>query len=176
MSIGGASAAQRRSAIDGRTTRHEGYTLSQKKRKRIEEIFGWLKIIGGSHTVNSRRQSLYSARRSQHRLTRAYSRSLLSNNKAPACQYCPLRIGHDDLPRSFQGGRQRLAGVHAPAIASDLEGDHGHRLSAALPAVGYRLPREMAKLGIEYDAFLLPRPDDDRRVDRIALGVSARSG
>jgi hypothetical protein len=30
MSIGGASAAQRRSAIDGRTTRREGYTLSQK--------------------------------------------------------------------------------------------------------------------------------------------------
>jgi Transposase DDE domain len=39
--------ARRRSAIDGRTTRHEGYTLSQKKRKRVEEIFGWLKTIGG---------------------------------------------------------------------------------------------------------------------------------
>jgi DDE family transposase len=39
--------ARRRSAIDGRTTRHEGYALSQKKRKRIEEIFGWLKTIGG---------------------------------------------------------------------------------------------------------------------------------
>jgi IS4 transposase len=40
-------AARRRSAIDGRTTRHAGYTLSQRKRKRIEEIFGWLKTIGG---------------------------------------------------------------------------------------------------------------------------------
>jgi transposase len=39
--------ARRRSAIDGRTTRHPGYPLSQKKRKRIEEIFGWLKSIGG---------------------------------------------------------------------------------------------------------------------------------
>ena len=39
--------AQRRSAIDGRTTRHPGYALSQKKRKRIEEIFGWLKTVGG---------------------------------------------------------------------------------------------------------------------------------
>ena len=39
--------ARRRSAIDGRTTRHEGYALSQKKRKHIEEIFGWLKTIGG---------------------------------------------------------------------------------------------------------------------------------
>jgi len=37
----------RRSAIDGRTTRHEGYTLSQKHRKRIEEPFGWAKTAGG---------------------------------------------------------------------------------------------------------------------------------
>lgn len=35
------------SAIDGRTTRHEGYTISQRLRKRVEEIFGWLKTIGG---------------------------------------------------------------------------------------------------------------------------------
>jgi len=34
------------SMIDGRTTRHPGYDLSQKKRKRVEEIFGWLKTIG----------------------------------------------------------------------------------------------------------------------------------
>jgi len=34
------------SAIDGRTTRHDGYKLSQKKRKRIEEVFGWLKTVG----------------------------------------------------------------------------------------------------------------------------------
>jgi transposase len=33
------------SAIDGRTTHHSGYRLSQKKRKRIEECFGWLKTI-----------------------------------------------------------------------------------------------------------------------------------
>ncbi len=35
------------SAIDGRTTRHVGYQLSQKARKRVEEIFGWMKTIGG---------------------------------------------------------------------------------------------------------------------------------
>jgi hypothetical protein len=34
------------SSVDGRTTRHEGYAVSQRKRKRIEEIFGWLKTIG----------------------------------------------------------------------------------------------------------------------------------
>lgn len=35
------------SAIDGRTWRHEGYRTSQKIRKKIEEIFGWLKTVGG---------------------------------------------------------------------------------------------------------------------------------
>ena len=34
------------SAIDGRTTRHAGYQVSQIKRKRIEEVFGWLKTVG----------------------------------------------------------------------------------------------------------------------------------
>lgn len=33
--------------LDGRTTRHDGYTSSQRKRKRIEELFGWLKTIAG---------------------------------------------------------------------------------------------------------------------------------
>ena len=33
------------SAIDGRTTRHAGYQVSQRKRKRIEEVFGWLKTV-----------------------------------------------------------------------------------------------------------------------------------
>lgn len=36
----------RRSAIDGRTTRHPGYASSQTKRKRVEQIFGWGKTIG----------------------------------------------------------------------------------------------------------------------------------
>jgi len=34
-------------AIDGRTTRHAGYSISMRIRKRIEEIFGWAKTIGG---------------------------------------------------------------------------------------------------------------------------------
>ena len=32
----------RKSAIDGRTTRHAGYAISQQRRKRVEEIFGWM--------------------------------------------------------------------------------------------------------------------------------------
>ena len=38
--------ARHPSAIDPRTTRHPGYAVSQRKRKRIEEIFGWLKTVG----------------------------------------------------------------------------------------------------------------------------------
>jgi transposase len=37
--------ANRRSAIDGRTTRHPGYAVSQIKRKRVEEPFGWMKTV-----------------------------------------------------------------------------------------------------------------------------------
>jgi transposase len=42
------------SAIDGRTTRHGGYAISQRKRKRIEECFGWLKTIALVRKVRHR--------------------------------------------------------------------------------------------------------------------------
>jgi transposase len=42
------------SAIDGRTTRHAGYAISQRKRKRIEECFGWLKTIALMRKVRHR--------------------------------------------------------------------------------------------------------------------------
>jgi len=42
------------SAIDERTTRHDGYAVSQKKRKRIEESFGWLKTIALMRKVRHR--------------------------------------------------------------------------------------------------------------------------
>jgi hypothetical protein len=41
----------RRSAIDGRTTRHRGHTISQRIRKRIEEPFGWIKTIAGGRKL-----------------------------------------------------------------------------------------------------------------------------
>jgi len=40
--------------IDGRTTRHPGYLLSQHQRKRIEEIFGWLKTVAGLRQARHR--------------------------------------------------------------------------------------------------------------------------
>jgi len=42
------------SAIDGRTTRHPSYSVSQRRRKRIEECFGWLKTIALMRKVRHR--------------------------------------------------------------------------------------------------------------------------
>ena len=44
----------RKTAIDGRTTRHKGYEISQRCRKRIEESFGWAKTIGGAAKLKVR--------------------------------------------------------------------------------------------------------------------------
>jgi transposase len=44
----------RTSAIDGRTTRHAGYAISQRIRKRIEEGFGWIKTIAGQEKTRFR--------------------------------------------------------------------------------------------------------------------------
>ena len=45
------------SSIDGRTTRHPGYGVSQKIRKQVEEIFGWMKTVGGCQSPGSIGQS-----------------------------------------------------------------------------------------------------------------------
>ena len=41
----------RRSAIDGRTTRHAGHQISQRIRKRVEEPFGWIKTVAGGRKL-----------------------------------------------------------------------------------------------------------------------------
>jgi transposase len=48
----------RRSAIDGRTTRHPGYAVSQRKRKLVEQGFGWMKTIGGLRKLRHRGRPL----------------------------------------------------------------------------------------------------------------------
>lgn len=48
----------RSSAIDGRTTRHDGYAVSLRCRARIEEIFGWLKTVGGQRKTRYRGEEL----------------------------------------------------------------------------------------------------------------------
>src|ERR1700676_2027503 len=47
-------AQKKHSAIDGRTTWHAGYAISQQKRKRVEEIFGWMKTVGGMRKLRHR--------------------------------------------------------------------------------------------------------------------------
>ena len=44
----------RGSAIDGRTTRHAGYHVSQRKRKLVEQVFGWMKTVGGLRKLRHR--------------------------------------------------------------------------------------------------------------------------
>ena len=49
---------KRASSIDGRTTRHAGYEISLKKRKQVEQIFGWLKTTGAMRKLRHRGQAL----------------------------------------------------------------------------------------------------------------------
>ena len=44
----------RGSAIDGRTTRHAGYHVSQRKRTLVEQVFGWMKTVGGLRKLRHR--------------------------------------------------------------------------------------------------------------------------
>ena len=44
-------AQKQRSAVDGRTTRHDGYRVSQRARKRIEEVFDWVKTVAGGRKL-----------------------------------------------------------------------------------------------------------------------------
>ena len=48
------AAKTRHSAIDARTTRHAGYAASQRKRKRVEEPFGWMKAAAGMRQFRHR--------------------------------------------------------------------------------------------------------------------------
>ncbi len=50
--------ANRRSAIDARTTRHPGYRISTIRRKQIEEPFGWIKTVGGLRKTRHRGRGL----------------------------------------------------------------------------------------------------------------------
>jgi transposase len=47
-------AQKAQSAIDGRTTRHAGYAISQRKRKLVEQVFGWMKTVGGLRQLRHR--------------------------------------------------------------------------------------------------------------------------
>ena len=55
------AAKDRYSAIDGRTTRHAGYAVSQRRRKLVEEPYGWMKTVGGLRKLRHRGKAKASA-------------------------------------------------------------------------------------------------------------------
>ena len=60
-----------RSAIDRRTVRHPGYAISQRVRKRIEQVFGWVKTVGGLR--RSRYRGKQRTQLAAHRVGAAYN-------------------------------------------------------------------------------------------------------
>ena len=78
----------RRSAIDGRTTRHPGYAISQRIRKRVEEVFGWAKTVAGLRKV--RHRGLLKVGWQFTLAMAAYDLVRLPN--------CSLRLSHDPVP------------------------------------------------------------------------------
>jgi transposase len=72
------------SAIDGRTTRHAGYQVSQRKRKRIEEVFGWIKTVGTLR--KTRHRGLETARWVFTFTATAYNLVRMRNLMSPAVQ------------------------------------------------------------------------------------------
>ena len=52
---------KRGSALDGRTTRHAGYAISQRRRKLVEEPYGWMKTVGGLRKLRHRGKAKASA-------------------------------------------------------------------------------------------------------------------
>jgi Transposase DDE domain len=84
------------SAIDGRTTRHAGYQVSQRKWKRIEEVFGWVKTVGALRKTRHRGLEavrwILSAVSIINAPTRALSDSILPNRSQwrGACARVPL--------------------------------------------------------------------------------------
>jgi len=71
---------KRASAVDGRTTRHAGYAVSQRRRKLVEEPFGWMKTVGSLrkllHRGRARAAAIFTFNAAAYNLVRL--RSLLA--------------------------------------------------------------------------------------------------
>jgi hypothetical protein len=80
---------RRRSAVDERATRHFGYQISQRARKRIEEVFGWMKTVGQLRKVRHRGVDLvgwmFTFTAAAYNLVRM--RNLLSGAPRPQCAW-----------------------------------------------------------------------------------------
>lgn len=97
----------RRSAVDERTTRHEGYEISQRKRKRVEQVFGWMKMVGGTQESKVERDR-------QGRVAVHLHRSCLQ-------LVAIAKSDGQNMKRSFDSGalsqkETSTAALHSPAI------------------------------------------------------------
>ena len=113
--------ANRRSAIDARTTRHPGYRISTIKRKRIEQPFGWMKTVGGLRKTRHRGRGSgrMVLRADCHRLqSRSYpqasgrdamSSSGASNMKQNHSQYRSAGADHRPLSASLSRPSSKIA-------------------------------------------------------------------
>src|SRR4030095_7640906 len=61
-------------AIDARTTRHQGYAISQRKRKLVEQVFGWMKTVGLLRKLRHRGGERVPAGSAQHRVQGPHDR------------------------------------------------------------------------------------------------------
>src|SRR4051812_13718822 len=110
----------RRSAIDGRTTRHPGYAVSQRMRKRIEEGFGWIKTIAGLKKTKYR--GLDKVGWSFAMAAAAYNLIRLPKLICATCPSAPsptttVRTSHHPSLRTGQLSRQNRLLLQQPANA-----------------------------------------------------------
>src|SRR5215469_8149951 len=97
-----------RSAIDGRTTRHPGYAISQRIRKRIEEAFGWAKTVAGLRKMRHRglpkgRLTIHPGNgRLQSRPFAQTARSARGLTASPAVLATPITVDHQANQTNFE--------------------------------------------------------------------------
>lgn len=92
--------SRRSSAIDGRTTSHPGYAVSQRKRKRVEEVFRWLKTVGTLRKVRHRGLErvhwMFTCAAAAYNLVRMRNLQAAPARHSPRCLY----LVHQDKRRN----------------------------------------------------------------------------
>ena len=107
----------RSSAVDGRTTRHAGYAVSQRIRKRIEEAFGWIKTVAGQERTKFR---------GRERVGWAFTFAAAAYNLARLpSSWRPQREGPGELPtdRPLADRRGRPLGSRLPRALRSGDAD-----------------------------------------------------
>ena len=126
---------RRRSAVDSRTTRHAGYRVSQRLRKRVEEIFGWAKTVACFRKTRFRGQAR--TQLAAHLVAVAYN--LLRMSKADA------RVGRPLTPTLSPGWRliRCISPSEGRTTTAYARGDEpkGDRVRATRSASGEACPQ-----------------------------------